>query len=325
VKKIILVVTFVSSLFLVGCGQDLDAQWIENKYTSSASKFIPIDGNRIHYRDEGQGEVIVLLHGTASSLHTWDQWVEVLAENYRVIRFDLPGFGLSGPDHAKRYEVQDDVELIRHLLQKLNIKTAHFAGSSLGGRIAWQYALQNRTNVKSLLLMNALGYEQKAWPPAIEMAHWPLIDEVMKRFSPRVMYELGLKDVYHNSALVTEQLVDRYFELSRYPGNLEAFPDRVQARLDKDALLIKKVAVPTLVQWGREDLYFPVENAYLFAKDIDGAVLQVYDNVGHLPMEELPTGSVNDYQSFLRSLKVSNEVNAFGSSPSSSDGQGGRS
>ena len=299
-KKTILISALLTVFYLAGCTENIDSNWIEQKYTNEASRFISVDGNRIHYRDEGEGEVIVLIHGTASSLHTWDHWTETLAGHYRVIRMDLTGFGLTGPDHLARYEVSDDVRFIKGFLDALDIDKAHFAGSSLGGRIAWQYALEHPNEVQTLALLNSLGYPQEKWPPPIQMAQWPVLDELMTHFSPKFMYEIGLKDVYYDKALVNDELVERYYEISRYPGNLAAFPARVKARLDKDAGLIKEIAAPTLIMWGKEDLYFPVESAYRFDKDIDGSDLVIYPEIGHLPMEEDAERSVKDYLAFLK-------------------------
>ncbi|MBW3227261.1 alpha/beta fold hydrolase [Marinobacter adhaerens] len=288
------------SLFLTACSQPIDQFWLEQKYGSPASRFMPIDGNRVHYRDEGVGEPLVLIHGTASSLHTWDKWAQELKSNYRVIRLDLPGFGLTGPDRADRYEIEDDVRLLTAFLARLGVEKVHLAGSSLGGRIAWQLALDYPEKVTSLTLLNALGYPQERWPLPIEMAQWPIMDDVMASFSPRFMYASGLKDVYFNDSLVNERLVDRYFELSRYPGNLAAFPKRVQARLDTNSLLIPGIRVPTLILWGEEDNYFPVGNAHRFGADITNSRVHVYPDVGHLPMEEVPELSLAHFTAFIR-------------------------
>lgn len=298
-KKIVSASVLFALLLITACSGKHDAKWIETKYANEASQFMMLEGNRIHYRDEGAGDVIVLIHGTASSLHTWDQWAERLKTKYRVIRMDLTGFGLTGPDHLNRYEISDDVAFVKSFLDKLEVEQAHLVGSSLGGRIAWQFALAHAEQVETLTLINALGYPQEKWPPPIEMAQWPVVDEIMKRFSPRFMYEIGLKDVYYDASLVTDSLVDRYFELSRYPGNLAAFPPRVKARLDKDSDLIKQIQAPTLILWGEEDLYFPAENAYRFDRDIPDTYLIVYPYIGHLPMEETPEESVNDFIVFL--------------------------
>lgn len=290
----------ITSLFLTACAEPIEQSLLEQKYSNSTSRFLPIDGNRVHYRDEGVGEPLVLIHGTASSLHTWDKWAQELKSNYRVIRLDLPGFGLTGPDRADRYEIEDDVRLLTAFLARLGVEKVHLAGSSLGGRIAWQLALDYPGKVKSLTLLNALGYPQERWPLPIEMAQWPIMNKVMANVSPRFMYASGLKDVYYDDSLVDERLVDRYFELSRYPGNLVAFPKRVQARLDKDASLIPGIRVPTLILWGDEDMYFPVDNAHRFGADIANSRVHVYPDVGHLPMEEVPELSLAHFTAFIR-------------------------
>jgi pimeloyl-ACP methyl ester carboxylesterase len=291
------------SFLVSACGEKADSAWIENKYMSKASRFVEVDGNRVHYRDEGKGRTVILIHGTASSLHTWDQWSDHLKGKYRLIRMDLPGFGLTGPDRNDRYEVSDDIRFISTFLATIGVERADFVGSSLGGRVAWEYALKYPRKVRTLTLMNALGYPQEQWPPAIEMAQWPIIDKLMEYVSPKFMFEEGLKEVYFEERLVSDELVDRYYELSRYPGNMAAFPKRVQARLDQDASQIVKITVPTLIMWGEEDKYFPVESAYRFKKDIPNAKLHVYPMVGHLPMEEVPQLSSRHVDEFISRTK----------------------
>lgn len=304
---ILIIVTLLSA-----CGEEYTAAWLEAKYTDKTSKFVTIDGNRIHYRDEcesndenacDQREVIVLIHGTSSSLHTWDNWTAELVKQYRIVRMDLTGSGLTGPDKKDRYEVKDDVAFISKLLQHLNVQHAHIVGSSLGGRIAWQYALDFPDQVSSLTLINALGYPQDSWPPGIEMGQWPVVDKLVASLSSKFMYRHGLEDVYFSRVLIGDELVDRYFELSQYPGNSDAFLKRVKARLDKDSYLITGVSVPTLVLWGDNDIYFPVSNAQRFKTDIKNSQIHTYSNVGHLPMEEVPELSLNHFLSFIRQVK----------------------
>lgn len=296
------VLIILMAILLSACDSKASAQWLEDKYTNVASQFINLDGNRVHYRDEGTGPVIILLHGTTSSLHAWDQWTEHLTEQFRVIRLDLPGFGLTGPDRSDRYEVAHDVAFLNLFMNALKVQKAHLVGSSLGGRIAWQYALDFPDMVNSLTLLNALAYPQASWPPGIEMAQWPVIDKLMPFVSARFMYVHGLKEVYFNKGIVTDKLVDRYFDLSQYPGNAAAFPKRVKARLDKDSQQIKNISQPTLILWGEEDMYFPVANAHRFKQDIKHSYLHTYKKVGHLPMEEVPMLSVAHFKNFMVQL-----------------------
>ena len=298
------IILFVAT-FLSACDRQYSASWLEAKYTDKTSNFVTIDGNRIHYRDEGEGdqrEVVVLIHGTASSLHTWDKWTEGLVKQYRVVRMDLPGSGLTGPDKSDRYEVSDDVSFLSQFLQQLNIQQAHIVGSSLGGRIAWQYALEFPEKVTSLTLMNALAYPQVSWPPAIEMGQLPIVDKLVENLSSKFMYKYSLEDVYFSPDLIDDALVNRYFELSQYPGNSSALTKRVKARLDQDSHLVAGIRSPTLVLWGENDIYFPVSNARRFKEDIEQAQIQTYSNVGHLPMEEVPAQSLNDFRSFINAV-----------------------
>lgn len=303
--SVILVILFLVGL-ISACSTPPHQKELVEKYTNEHSKFLPLNEMNIHYREEGEGEVIVLLHGTASSLHTWDKWTEALKKNYRVVRVDLPGFGLTGPHPNDLYEVDNDIQFINAFMQKLGYKTFHLVGSSLGGRIAWEYSLEHPKQVSSITLINALGYPQESWPPAIEMAQWPIMDTLVANLSPRFMFSVGLKEIYFDEEMVDDQLIDRYYELAHYPGNMDAFPKRVKAKLDTESSIIKNVSVPALILWGEEDLFFPVSRAFDFGKDITHATVQTYPNVGHLPMEEVPSKSVNDFKMFLNSIKSDN-------------------
>ena len=289
-------------IVLFGCCNKDSQEWIEQKYTNIFSKFILIDGKRVHYRDEGEGDVIVLIHGTASSLHAWDKWAKELKNNYRVIRMDLPGFGLTGHEEHNQYEIKHDLEFLSKLTHKLGISSSHLVGSSLGGRIAWEYSLQHPESVISLTLINSLGYPQKKWPPGIELAQWPLLDKVMENGLPKFIYKYSLKDIYHDDKLITDKLINRYYELSNYKSNKDAFIKRVKASLDKDWHKIKEIITPTLILWGEEDIYFPVENAFRFNNEIKNSSIVIYPHVGHLPMEEVPMNSLKDFRAFITSI-----------------------
>ena len=299
-KLLIWIVISIASL-LSGCKPSLTKSEILEKYTDGESKFIEVRNNRVHYKDQGQGEILLLIHGTASSLHTWDMWSQAFADHFRVIRMDLPGFGLTGPDVSHSYEIEDDVAFISEFLEKLGVSQAHLIGSSLGGRIAWEYSLNYPNQVKSLTLINALGYKQDSWPPAIQLAMLPGMETLMPKLSSRFIYSQSLKDIYFDHRLIDDDTIDRYYELSLYPGNAEAFPKRVKAKLDDQEQRISQIAVPTLILWGAEDRYFPVKNAYRFHEDIKQSQLVIYENVSHLPMEEVTEQSLNDVIQFIRS------------------------
>lgn len=286
-------------LLLSSCSDPLILADIEQKYSSPASRRVPVMGMNVHYRDEGEGPIVLLLHGTGSSLHTWDAWNAELKERFRLIRLDLPGCGLTGPRPDGAYEVEDDVAFLKNFLSQLGIRQAHWVGSSLGGRIAWEYSLRYSNQVSSLTLINALGYPQAQWPPAIQLARYPIIDTLMARFLPKAVFKTSLRDIYDQSFSIDDALVDRYYELAHLLGNLQAFTDRVKARLDRDSARVSDIKRPTLVIWGESDRYFPVASAYRFHKDIAGSQLVIFPGVGHLPMEEAPIASANAFRDFI--------------------------
>lgn len=302
-KRFSLITAAFAVLILAGMTRDIDPQLLERKYTDSTSKFITVGNKRVHYRDEGTGDLVLLLHGTASSLHAWDAWASYLKGNYRVIRMDLPGFGLTGPDADNRYEVLDDIAFIDDFADALELSGFHLVGSSLGGRIAWEYGVERPGKTKSLTLINAVGYPQESWPLPIQLGQLPMIDRVVANFQPEFMVKDALLDIYFDPAIVTDELVTRYHELARYPGNLDAFTKRVKARLDKDHLKIARITQPTLIMWGEEDRYFPLSAGKRFAEDIQRSKLVSYPNVGHLPMEEKPTQTVRAFEQFVTSLE----------------------
>ncbi len=135
---------------------------LEARWAPPPSTFIDLAGMRVHLRDEGIRDdpvPIVLLHGTSASLHTWDGWVAALAAERRVIRFDLPGFGLTGPTPDGDYRIERYVEFVAAMLDALGVEHCVLVGNSFGGTVAWQTALALPPGrVQKLVLVDAAGY-----------------------------------------------------------------------------------------------------------------------------------------------------------------------
>jgi pimeloyl-ACP methyl ester carboxylesterase len=137
---------------------DIPADVLEKKYAVPPSRFVEVDGLRVHYRDEGSGPVLVLIHGLTASLFDWDAWAERLRGRFRVIRLDLPGHGLTGPDPQGRYGWPAMADLVVRLLDRLGVDRAGVAGNSLGGAVAWQLAARHPDRVDRLILVAPVGY-----------------------------------------------------------------------------------------------------------------------------------------------------------------------
>ena len=259
----------------------------------------------MHYRDVGKGEAILLIHGTGASLHTWEKWIDILSPSYRVISFDLPGFGLTGPDPNHNYQISRYTVILDSLMVKLKVDSFHIAGNSLGGLVAWRYTTQFPQKILTLNLIDAAGLPQpgKKPPFIFQLAKLPVLSTLMQKVTPKSIIKNSMLDVYKNDQLVTEKLIDRYFKLSLREGNRTAFVKRMSQLNEKlDIGDLKKITAPVLIQWGKDDRWIPLSKGYEFKKIIPKAELKIYDS-GHVPMEENPMETVEDYMIFLKKSK----------------------
>ncbi|MGS0756725.1 alpha/beta fold hydrolase, partial [Roseateles sp. GG27B] len=262
-------------------------------------------------RDQGPADdplPIVLLHGTSASLHTWEGWVRELQKTRRVISFDLPGFGLTGPaeggQFSGNYREAADVGITRALLDHLNLSRVALGGNSLGGEIAWQLAAAQPSRVAALILVDAGGYASapQSIPLAFKLARLPLLGQLSHFVLPRSLVESSVRNVYGDPAKVTAEVVDRYFELALREGNRAALQQRFeQMRPGRDADRIKTLRLPTLILWGGRDRLIPPENGLTFARDIPGSRLVTFPALGHVPQEEDPAATLVPVREFLQS------------------------
>lgn len=289
--------------------RDIPLNELKAKYTNTASSFISVDGMEVHFRDEGDKIdtiPIVLIHGTASSLHTFDTWSDSLKKSNRVIRMDLPAYGLTGPFPDRNYSMANYTEFLKNFLTALKIKQCVLAGNSLGGEIAWNFTLEQPEMVKKLILIDAAGYpaSSKSVPVAFKIGRTPLLNKALTYITPRFIVKASVENVYFDKSKVSESLVDRYFELTLRKGNRQAFVDRFKMAKDTSAYKnIKRIQQPTLILWGAKDLLIPVENANKFHKDLPINTLVILDNTGHTPMEENPMESLKPVLYFLKKDK----------------------
>jgi len=309
-KKIIKYILFAIIAFLIIVisiywKNDIDIKELKNKYAYPSSSFISIDGINVHYRDVGKGEAILLIHGTGASLHTWEKWIDILSPGYRVISFDLPGFGLTGPDPNHNYQISRYTAILDSLMVKLKVDSFHIAGNSLGGLVAWRYTTQFPQKILTLNLIDAAGLPQpgKKPPFIFQLAKLPVLSTLLQKVTPKSIIEKSMLDVYKNDQLVTEKLIDRYFELSLREGNRTAFVKRMSQLNEKLVVSdLKNITVPVLIQWGKDDRWIPLANAFEFQKLIPNAEIKMYES-GHVPMEENPMETVKDYMIFLEKSK----------------------
>ncbi len=305
-KKYILI--FVLTLFLILVysliNWDIPLEELKATYANPSSKFINIDGMQVHYRDEGTGVPVVLIHGTGASLHTWDDWTATLKENYRVIRMDLPAFGLTGPHPKQKYNIHSYTHFLDTFFSQLRIDSLYLVGNSLGGQIAWNYAADNSNKVKKLVLIDPSGYPTNKKPSFIfRIAKTPIINSILRYITPKSIIRKNLEQVYFDDQKITDELVNRYHQLALREGNRQAFIDRAKTSFVDNTHKLKTLRVASLILWGAQDEWIPVSQGDKFIRDIPSAQLIVLPNTGHVPMEENPQKSVRHAIDFFQKEK----------------------
>ncbi|RZL01639.1 MAG: alpha/beta hydrolase [Rubrivivax sp.] len=302
---VLLAVVLVAGGVALNWAPDRPVDALKARWAPAPSQFITVQGMQVHLRDEGpkdDPEPIVLLHGTSASLHTWDGWVLALKGQRRVIRLDLPGFGLTGPAPDHDYHLMRYTGFMKDVFDQLGLKRVVLAGNSFGGTVSWLTAQAHPERVSKLVLVDAGGYPYKATsvPIGFKLAQIPWLRPVMANVLPRSMIESSVRNVYADPAKVTPELVDRYYEITLRQGNRDALSARFkQSPGGEHAELIKQVHQPTLILWGSQDGLIPPDNAERFKQDIAGSQLVMFEGLGHVPQEEDPVRTVAALKSFL--------------------------
>lgn len=271
------------------------------KYTNEDSRFLVIDGSMVHYRVEGGGNPLLLIHGAFSSLHTFDKWTPLLIRDHMVIRLDLPGFGLSDSMQGHDYSIKALVGFMTKFMDHLGIEKCDLVGSSLGGWLAWEMALRKSARVNKLVLIASAGFmEEMSIPLPFKMARTPVLGKVMKYAIKKNVLRKFLNQIFVDQKQVTDELVDRYYDLITREGNPEAFYSLANSTYKSRTNKLKNLTAPTLIMWGEDDAWLPIENGYWFQVCIPDSKLIVYEGVGHIPMEEIPQRTARDLKKFLK-------------------------
>ena len=280
---------------------------LKKKYTNTESQFIEVDGLQVHFRDEGKQNdtlPIVLIHGAAASLHTWEGWVNSLKAEHRVVTLDLPAFGLTGPNKTGIYSMEYYTQFIEKFLEKRQISRCILGGNSLGGAITWQYALAYPHKVSKMILVDAAGYpmQTKSTPVGFRLAKIPVLSDILQNLSIRSITKTSVLNVFVQKEKVTDALIDRYHDLTLREGNRKALFDMLKQKDFFDNGKYSKINtlnMPTLILWGAGDELLLPSMGQHFHDDLPNDTLIVLNNLGHTPMEEDVDKTVNIVKAFL--------------------------
>jgi pimeloyl-ACP methyl ester carboxylesterase len=286
-------ITLSAVLVIVFWTPDTEFDDMKLKYANKASQFIDLpDGDRIHFRDQGAVDkaTLLLIHGTSASLHTWEPLIERLGDRFRFISLDLPAHGLTGANADRDYSHSAMVNSIWQVLDHLDIQSVTLVGNSLGGRVAWVSALDRPEAVKALILIAPSGAPHITASKSnigFKILRTSIGQLLMRKITPRSIIKASLQQTVAVPEIVTEQMIDRYWELLRMQGNRQAMIDLANTpRVNAEWTKLSSIEAPTLVIWGERDNVLPVTMNVTFDNEIEGAKVVTLANIGHLPMEE---------------------------------------
>lgn len=272
------------------------------KYQSSASNYFDFQGLSCHYTDEGKGETILLIHGLGDSFKMYDRIVPSLKNSYRVVRLDLPGFGLS--DVPKDFAGHGSpVEYYRafmnEFVQLAQISDFHLMGNSLGGLVSWEYALKNEEKLKSLTLISSAGYDMEDVKQNITKGVLHLIPKILlKRGMPLNMAKQNVAMVIKQRKYRTKEFIETHYDMINAKGTLGYMIGLLSTETNPDTSLLKSLDVPTFIAWGENDKITPAYHAERFNADISNSTMKIYSNCGHYPQVEHTEEFLRDWTNF---------------------------
>jgi pimeloyl-ACP methyl ester carboxylesterase len=290
-------------------GPDIPYATLEAKYADGDSHFLDLPGGvHLHYRELGHPElpVLVLLHGFGDSFTTWDGWVRDLEGSFHLIIPDFPGHGLTRAPADYELSGAGLADLIDALAARLTLPPFAVAGNSMGGGVAWEFAVRHPERLSALILVDAAGFPNDGPPPAVPLAfrllQYRLGRAFLRNIDNKPLIDQGLKTDVVDKSLITPALVDRWAEFQRAPGHraiLMSFHPTAFGQAS--AAVLHDIRVPTLILHGADDPLIEPAAARKFAAAIPGAQLILYPRVGHLPQIEIPQRSAADVAKFLKS------------------------
>ncbi len=301
---------------------DTDAAEMRAKYGGAPSQFVEIGGGvTVHLRDEGPADgdadvpAILLLHGSNADLHTWQPWADALSQTHRVIRFDQVGHGLTGADPAQDYSRTNYAEDIREVADALGLDSFIIGGNSMGGKHALAFAVAYPERVDGMIIVDGSGGQLPADAQeddddkdsgniGFKIARMPGINLIAEQITPRSLIAQSLEQSVSVKEIVTQDMIDRYWELLRYPGNRAATMARFSANYEPmTEAEIAALDMPALILWGEEDRLIPVAAGRWLDQVLPSSDLIVYPAIGHLPQEEAADATIADVQEWLTKLE----------------------
>ncbi len=281
---------------------DKTEQVLLQSYSRPGTARLMVQQQPVFVQDSGPRDapVILLLHGFGASLQAWDDWAPALEKNLRVLRIDIPGFGLSGPAVNQDYSDAADVARVIAVMDQLGVQQVIVAGHSMGGRIAWNLAAAHPERVSKLVLLSPDGFPDPN-AKSDKTYEVPALLGLLPYSLPKWALRMGgVAPAFADDSQLTPQMMQRYHDMMLAPGVRTALLERMRQTRNSDPVVrLQSIKAPTLLIWGEKDAFIPLSNAQDYLKAMPQAKLVTLPGIGHVLHEEAPQASVQAVLDFL--------------------------
>lgn len=273
------------------------------RFKLEGSHFLRWGGGEVHYVDEGSGYPILMIHGLAGSHRNFGKIADRLKKDYRVIRVDLPGFGLSDvsapPDNDYRRLY---LEFFDFFIDTLQLDSFYLMGNSMGGWMSWEIAVRHPERVQKLFLMCSAGYDMRSIADKLSSGmnvSTDVVEAIASRGIPEYFTRKNIENCFADPSRVNADEVTMANCFANRETNFSTIVKLLKQRRDADTSLIQTIQCPTLIVWGAKDNIIPVNHAQRFHRDVPNNKLIIYEDCGHIPMVEQVDQFEKDFRAFV--------------------------
>jgi len=288
-------VCLVLAGLLAGCGRPLVRPAAFEWDQALQLKTAQVKEGTIFYGVAGEGPPVLLIHGFGGEIWVWEKQVSPLSKRYRLYIPDLLGHGYS--DRPKiDYTPALFIDSIREVMDQLGVQRAHLVGNSMGGGIAWAFALTHPERVEKLVLIDSIPPDlvpevrNPSFRRFLAIRKLPLLPQLAVALHTRGMLRATLMEMVFNDRLITDAVVERQYQIGRIEGTAHVMTStaRQVEEVKRYAGALETLGAPTLIIWGEQDEVFPVAVGKQLHASIKGSELLVIKGSGHMPMWEHP-------------------------------------
>ncbi|MFK7886527.1 MAG: alpha/beta fold hydrolase [Gammaproteobacteria bacterium] len=293
---------------------------IREAYSSAASQFVDLEGTELHYQASGNGPTLLLIHGTLGDVRDWDEWAAILDDHYRVVRLDLPGFGLSSGIPNDNYSIDRTLATIDALMDHLDEPSFAIVGISYGGIVAFRYAATRVDRVSALVLMNSAGIQTGKRPAKAKKTPSVNTPKAKNIFVDANVFEEDVNEFYrayiNDPVRRDREFVQRKLDFLNVVGrDMQAQKSLRLYERGNPTQVLSHVRAPSLVIWGGGNKALDTTTALAFKNALSNACftrLVTFPKGGHYINVELPRETAAAGQLFFEEVANAYDNNSCG-------------